>query len=196
MHINELQARVGYAYNWCAHWSHSANHSAANWVKLWILMKKAVSCLGWDKSISDTPRLSRTPGCTRQDGLMTVLPLTWESPYLEKTASILRQGPGPKLYDHFVITNMYCIKLPARYYLPESMITLNIPFEFVSVFSWLIFCKEVICIAHMHLKETISHMLSSFCIVCIWLILDWCRLLDNRFQWNLIQDTIIFIQEN
>ena len=28
--------------------------------------QKAVSCLGWDKSISDTRRLSRTPGCTRQ----------------------------------------------------------------------------------------------------------------------------------
>ena len=28
--------------------------------------QKAVSCLGWDKSISDTRRLSRTAGCTRQ----------------------------------------------------------------------------------------------------------------------------------
>ena len=28
--------------------------------------QKAVSCLGWDKSISDTLRLSRIPGCTRQ----------------------------------------------------------------------------------------------------------------------------------
>ena len=28
--------------------------------------QKAVSCLGWDKSISDTRRLSRTPRCTRQ----------------------------------------------------------------------------------------------------------------------------------
>ena len=29
--------------------------------------QKAVSCLGWDKSISDTRRLSRTPRCTRQN---------------------------------------------------------------------------------------------------------------------------------
>ena len=35
--------------------------------------QKAVSCLGWDKSISDTRRLSRTPGCMRQDDLTTVL---------------------------------------------------------------------------------------------------------------------------
>ena len=34
--------------------------------------QKAVSCLGWDKSISDTRRLSHTPGCTRQDDLTTV----------------------------------------------------------------------------------------------------------------------------
>ena len=46
--------------------------------------QKAVSCLGWDKSISDTRRLSRTPGFTRQDGLTSVWSLTRESPYLER----------------------------------------------------------------------------------------------------------------
>ena len=46
--------------------------------------QKAVSCLGWDKSISDTRRFSRTLGSTRQDGLTSVLSLTRESPYLER----------------------------------------------------------------------------------------------------------------
>ena len=29
--------------------------------------QKAVSCLGWDKSISETRSLSRSPGCTRHN---------------------------------------------------------------------------------------------------------------------------------
>ena len=43
--------------------------------------QKAVSCLGWDKSISDTRRLSRTPWCTRQDDLTTVLSPQWDFLY-------------------------------------------------------------------------------------------------------------------
>ena len=46
--------------------------------------QKAVSCLGWDKSISDTRPLSRTPGSTRQDSLTSALSLTRDSPYLER----------------------------------------------------------------------------------------------------------------
>ena len=54
--------------------------------------QKAVSCLGWHKSISDTRHLSHTPECTRQDGLATILSLTWESPSLGKMVFTLRRG--------------------------------------------------------------------------------------------------------
>ena len=53
--------------------------------------QKAVSCLDWDKSISDTRRLSRTPGCTRQDGL------THGNPYTGKTASSHWDGLPDKM---------------------------------------------------------------------------------------------------
>ena len=46
--------------------------------------QKAVSCLGWDKSISDTWLQSRTPGCTRQTYLNHV------NTYVSKTASLYR----------------------------------------------------------------------------------------------------------
>ena len=42
----------------------------------------------------DTRRLSPTLRCMRQDGLATILTLTWEPPYQGKTVFILRQGPG------------------------------------------------------------------------------------------------------
>ena len=65
-------------------------------------------------SISDTRRLSRTPGGTRQDGLTdrldktvspTVLSLTWESSHLGKTVFILKRGPGAcSQWDIFLVT--------------------------------------------------------------------------------------------
>ena len=55
--------------------------------------QKAVSCLGWDKSISDTQCLSCTPRCMRQDDLMTVLSPQWDFLYWQDDIFILNQGP-------------------------------------------------------------------------------------------------------
>ena len=55
--------------------------------------QKAVSCLGWDKSISDTRGLSCTPRCMRQDDLMTVLSPQWDFLYWQDDIFILNQGP-------------------------------------------------------------------------------------------------------
>ena len=46
--------------------------------------QKAVSCLGWDKSISDTRRSSRTPGCTRQIDLRPPTLVSYASMYETK----------------------------------------------------------------------------------------------------------------
>ena len=46
--------------------------------------QKAVSCLGWDKSISDTRRSSRTPGCTRQIDLRPPMLVSYASMYETK----------------------------------------------------------------------------------------------------------------
>ena len=51
------------SYGWLGHLIGSANCDVTG--QLWR-HQKAVSCLGWDKSISDTWCLSRTPGCMRQ----------------------------------------------------------------------------------------------------------------------------------
>ena len=55
--------------------------------------QNAVSCLGWDKSISDTRRLSRTPRCTRQDGLTNRLIFNMGIPIPGKDGLYIEMGP-------------------------------------------------------------------------------------------------------
>ena len=88
MHINpDLNSN-----RWLGHiiWSVNCDVTGPLWHQ-----QKAVPCLGWDESISNTRRLSRTTGCARRShGLTTVLSLAWESPYLGKTVFVLRRGPA------------------------------------------------------------------------------------------------------
>ena len=84
-------------------------------VPFWCHLK-AVSCLGWDKLIWDTQRLSRTPRCTRQDGLTTVLSLTWD-PYIDKTTSLYWDGP-PMVIKSCIMTNWCRLSLTGVSYAP------------------------------------------------------------------------------
>ena len=69
-----------------------------------VTSPKAVSCLGRDKSISDTRRFSRTPGCTRQDGLTDRLIFNMGIPIPGKDGLYIETGP----WLHGVAAHGWC----------------------------------------------------------------------------------------